>query len=70
MKKPKRKSSLAGIYSKLANANVEFASNSDAGKMTPEQVRGMICNPVYAGIGASYGKKTLNEASLRDQAAR
>jgi hypothetical protein len=35
----------------LPRPNVEFATASDAGDMTPEKVRGMVCNPIYTGIG-------------------
>ena len=33
----------------LPKPNVEFATAADAGDMTPEKVRGMVCNPIYAG---------------------
>lgn len=35
----------------LPQVNAEFAAHGDTGQMTPERVRGMICNPVYAGFG-------------------
>lgn len=35
----------------LPKPNVEFAAAGDTGDMTPQKVRGMIANPVYAGIG-------------------
>ena len=35
----------------LPKPNVEFASADDLGEMTPKKVRGMIANPVYAGVG-------------------
>jgi hypothetical protein len=35
----------------LPKPNVEFATASDSGDMTPEKVRGMIANPIYAGVG-------------------
>ena len=35
----------------LPKPNVEFAAADDSGEMTPEKLRAMFCNPVYAGIG-------------------
>lgn len=35
----------------LPKPNVEFATADDTGAMTPKKVRGMIANPVYAGVG-------------------
>lgn len=35
----------------LPKPNVEFAAAGDSGEMTPKKVRGMIANPVYAGVG-------------------
>lgn len=35
----------------LPKANVEFAVNADSGEMTPEKVRSLFCNPIYAGFG-------------------
>jgi hypothetical protein len=35
----------------LPKVNAEFAALEDTAEMTPERVRGMICNPVYAGFG-------------------
>jgi len=29
----------------------EFRSDDDEGQLTEGQIRGMICNPIYAGIG-------------------
>lgn len=35
----------------LPKVNVEHVAAGDFGEMTPEKVRGMICNPVYTGLG-------------------
>lgn len=35
----------------LPKPNVEFAAAGDTGEMSPEKLRAMFCNPVYAGIG-------------------
>lgn len=35
----------------LPKPNVEFAANADSGEMTPEKVRSLFCNPIYAGFG-------------------
>ncbi len=35
----------------LPKANVSMRLSGDEGDWTPEQVRGIICNPIYAGIG-------------------
>jgi hypothetical protein len=35
----------------LPKANVEFAVGGDTGEMTPEKVRSLFCNPIYAGFG-------------------
>ncbi len=35
----------------LPKPNVEFAAADDSGEMTPEKVRAMFCNPIYAGLG-------------------
>ena len=31
--------------------NVTVRTGDDTGEWTPEQVRGILCNPIYAGIG-------------------
>lgn len=35
----------------LPKVNVRFASASASGELTPEKLRAMFCNPIYAGIG-------------------
>ncbi len=35
----------------LPKPNVEFAVAGDSEEMTPEKVRSMFCNPIYAGVG-------------------
>jgi hypothetical protein len=40
----------AGTPKPLPKVNVEFATSGNM-PMTPEKVRGMICNPIYAGVG-------------------
>jgi hypothetical protein len=35
----------------LPQVTVAFATNEDAGQLTEAQVAGMICNPIYAGMG-------------------
>ena len=35
----------------LPKVNVEFAISEDAGRMTAEKMRSLICNPIYAGVG-------------------
>lgn len=35
----------------LPKANVEFAVSGDMGEITPEKVRSLFCNPIYAGFG-------------------
>jgi hypothetical protein len=35
----------------LPKPNVEFAVSRDMGEMTPEKVRSLFCNPLYAGFG-------------------
>ena len=37
--------------SKLPRPNAAFRTNDQAGDITPAEVLGMICNPVYAGMG-------------------
>ena len=32
--------------------NVSVRTGDDTGEWTPEQVRGVLCNPIYAGIGS------------------
>ena len=36
---------------KLPPPNAAFRSNEQTGDFTPAEVRGMVCNPVYAGFG-------------------
>lgn len=36
---------------KLPRPNAAFRSNEQTGDITPAEVRGMVCNPVYAGMG-------------------
>jgi hypothetical protein len=31
---------------------VEFATSADAGEMTVEKMRSLMCNPIYAGVGS------------------
>ncbi len=42
---------MAGSKKALPKVNVELATGDDRGAMKPEHVRGMICNPIYAGVG-------------------
>jgi hypothetical protein len=37
--------------SKLPRPNAAFRSNDQTGDITPAEIRGMVCNPVYAGMG-------------------
>lgn len=50
MKKPKKRSANKGDQP-LPKVNVEFATSGDAGEMTPEKMRSLMCNPIYAGVG-------------------
>ena len=36
---------------KLPSSNVKFRLANETGDFTPAEVRGMICNPIYAGLG-------------------
>ena len=36
---------------KLPRPNAVFRSNDQTGDITPAEIRGMVCNPVYAGMG-------------------
>ena len=36
----------------LPQVNVEYATSEDAGKMTSEKMRSLMCNPIYAGVGS------------------
>lgn len=36
----------------LPQPNAKFRPSGETAKFTPEEIRGMVCNPVYAGIGA------------------
>ena len=42
-KKPRKK--------QIPQPNVTFRSSLEGGELTPADILGMICNPVYAGIG-------------------
>jgi len=35
----------------LPSPNATFRSNDQTGDITPAEIRGMVCNPVYAGFG-------------------
>ena len=35
----------------LPAPNVAVRTGEDTGEWTPEQIRGIICNPIYAGVG-------------------
>lgn len=49
----------------LPQVTVEFAtSDDDPDNLTVEQIRGMICNPVYAGVGP-YPPIVNDEAWVR-----
>ncbi|MCB8944341.1 MAG: hypothetical protein H6658_11375 [Ardenticatenaceae bacterium] len=37
--------------SKLPRPNAAFRTNDQTGDITPAEIRGMVCNPVYAGMG-------------------
>ena len=39
----------------LPEPNATFVSGDDIGKMTEDKIRGIVCNPVYAGIGPFPG---------------
>ena len=48
-KKPKKpQMQKSGKNNPLPKVNVEFGRSGD--EMTPAKMRGMICNPIYAGI--------------------
>ncbi len=36
---------------KLPSPNAAFRSSGQTDDFTPAEIRGMVCNPVYAGIG-------------------
>ena len=36
---------------KLPKPNVQFRASGETGEFIPAEVRGMVCNPVYAGMG-------------------
>ncbi len=36
---------------KLPSPNAAFRSSGQANDFTPAEIRGMVCNPVYAGFG-------------------
>jgi len=36
---------------KLPASNAKFRLANETGDFTPAEVRGMICNPIYAGLG-------------------
>jgi hypothetical protein len=48
-KGPKNPSAKSGGNKPLPPVNVEFARSGDA--MTPDRMRALICNPIYAGLG-------------------
>ena len=48
-KKPKKSMPTSGANKPIPTANVDFARSGD--EITPEKMRAMICNPIYAGIG-------------------
>lgn len=50
MRKPKKTPGNKG-EKPLPKVNVEFATSEDAGGMTAEKMRSLICNPIYAGVG-------------------
>lgn len=35
----------------LPKVNVKFAAAGSPGNLTPEMLRGLVCNPIYTGIG-------------------
>lgn len=43
-KRPNRKK-------KMPQPNVTFRASLEGGELTPADILGMICNPVYAGVG-------------------
>ena len=36
---------------KLPRPNAAFRTNDQTGDITPAEIRGMVCNPIYAGMG-------------------
>jgi hypothetical protein len=50
MKEPKKKPTNKGEQP-LPKVNVEYATSGDAGMMTEEKMRSLMCNPIYAGVG-------------------
>ena len=50
MKKPKKRPTNRGDQP-LPRVNVEYATSGDTSAMTPEKMRSLICNPIYAGVG-------------------
>ena len=40
---------------KLPTSNAKFRSANVTGEFTPAEVRGMVCNPIYAGFGPHSG---------------
>ena len=48
-KRPEKRSPTSGANKPLPPANVDFARSGD--EITPDKMRAMICNPIYAGIG-------------------
>jgi len=50
MKKSKKSSANEGEQP-LPKVNVEYATSGDAGIMTEEKMRSLMCNPIYAGVG-------------------
>ncbi len=41
--------------SPLPKPTATFVSSDDVGEMTEDKIRGIVCNPVYAGIGPFPG---------------
>ena len=39
----------------LPRPTATFVSSDDIGEMTEDEIRGIVCNPVYAGIGPFPG---------------
>ena len=39
------------IKRKLPRPNVEVRFSDEEGELTPAEIRGMVCNPIYAGFG-------------------
>jgi hypothetical protein len=50
VKKPTKRPTNKGEQP-LPKVNVEYATSGDAGMMTEEKMRSLMCNPIYAGVG-------------------